>query len=202
MPASLGGHARFNVANGLATACGMLAAGFDIAAISACLASFVSNGKTNPLRLNEFDVRGVRVFVDYAHNPASYSAVGEMCRSMSPARVVAVLTAPGDRRDVDLRAIGSTCALAFDALVVYESSPRGRALGETARMILDGARVEDAAHHEHHCKLNVHEALRFGLSLCHEGDVLLFTCASSVLELVEALRATDPEAAQRIAAEV
>jgi hypothetical protein len=31
--------------------------------------------------------------------------------------------------------------------------------------------------------------------------VLIFTCASSVLELVEALRTSDPETAERIAAE-
>ena len=114
---------------------------------------------------------------------------------------VAVLTAPGDRRDVDLREIGQTCARAFHMLVVYESDGRGRPLGETARVFLDGAREEGAPKHEHHCKLNVHDALRFGLGLCHEGDVLIFTCSSSVLELVEAIRGTDPETAERIAAE-
>ncbi len=202
MPVSLGGHARFNIANALATAAGMLAAGFGIADIAGCLATFVSNGRNNPLRLNSFDVRGVRVIVDYAHNPAAYAALGEMGQSMGAQRVVAVLTAPGDRREADLREIGSTCARAFHALVVYESDGRGRPLGETARIILDGARAEDGAHHEHHCKLNAQEALRFGLAMCHEGDVLIFTCASSVFELVEALRSTDPESAARIAAEV
>ncbi|MDB5935335.1 MAG: cphA [Massilia sp.] len=202
MPVSLGGHAKFNIANALATAAGMLAADFDLAHITACLATFVSNGRNNPLRVNSFDVRGVRVIVDYAHNPAAYAALGQMGQSMGAQRVVAVLTAPGDRRDTDLRDIGRTCARSFHALVVYESDARGRPLGETARVILDGARAEDGGHHEHHCKLNSQEALRFGLSLCHEGDVLIFTCASSVFELVDALRTTDPESAARIAAEV
>lgn len=201
MPVSMGGHARFNIANALAAAAGLLGAGFDTAAITAGLATFVSNSRNNPLRSNRFNVRGVHVIVDYAHNRAAYAALGEMGRSMAASRIVAVLTAPGDRRDVDLHEIGKTCARAFDALVVYESDGRGRPLGETARVILEGARTEDAARHEHHCKLNVHDALRFGLSLCHEGDVLIFTCASTILELVEALRSTDPETADRIAAE-
>jgi cyanophycin synthetase len=87
-------------------------------------------------------------------------------------------------------------------LVVYESDGRGRPMGETARVILDGARDEDGVHHEHHCKLDIHEALRFGLTLCHEGDVLIFACASTPMELAEALRGTDPECAARIAAEI
>lgn len=202
MPVSMGGHAKFNIANALATAAGMLAAGFDIVDITVCLGTFESNGRKNPLRTNSFDVRGVHVIVDYAHNPAAYAALGEMGASMGARRVVAVLTAPGDRREADLREIGRTCARAFHALVVYESDGRGRPLGETARVILDGARDEHGVQHEHHCKLNVHEALRFGLTLCHEGDVLIFTCASSVMELVEALRTTDPAIATRIAAEV
>ncbi|MES2756670.1 MAG: cyanophycin synthetase [Pseudomonadota bacterium] len=202
MPVSLGGHAKFNIANALATAAGMLAAGFDIVDITVCLSTFVSNGRNNPLRANSFDVRGVKVIVDYAHNPAAYAALGEMGASMGANRVVAVLTAPGDRREADLREIGRTCARAFHALVVYESDGRGRPMGETARVILDGARDEAGAHHEHHCKLNIHEAVRFGLTLCHEGDVLIFACPSSPMELVEALRASDAETAARIAAEL
>jgi cyanophycin synthetase len=202
MPVSLGGHAKFNIANALAAAAGMLAVGFGLADITACLSTFVSNRRNNPLRANSFDVRGVRVIVDYAHNPAAYAALGEMGASMGASRVVAVLTAPGDRRQEDLRDIGRTCARAFHALVVYESDGRGRPPGETARVILDGARNENDGQHQHHCKLNMHEALRFGLTLCHEGDVLIFACPSSPMELAEALRRTDPESAARIAAEV
>ncbi|MDB5962042.1 MAG: cphA, partial [Massilia sp.] len=48
----------------------------------------------------------------------------------------------------------------------------------------------------------IHAALRKGLAQCAPGDVLIFTCASSVMELVEALRPCDPQTAERIAAEV
>jgi cyanophycin synthetase len=46
--------------------------------IAAGLSTFVSDSKTNPLRTNVFDVRGVTVIVDYAHNAAAYAALAEM----------------------------------------------------------------------------------------------------------------------------
>ena len=55
--------------------------------------------------------------------------------------MVGVVTAPGDRRDDDLFDIGRTCAAGFDELVVYESANRGRADGETAALMAQGARM-------------------------------------------------------------
>jgi cyanophycin synthetase len=47
----------------------------------------------------------------------------------------------------------------------------------------------------------VYAALRMGLSRCAPGDVLVFCCATSVADLIEALRPDDPVSAERIAAE-
>jgi cyanophycin synthetase len=202
MPSAMGGHARFNIANGLAVAAGMLAAGFDLQQIHACLTTFVSNSRNNPLRANRFDVHGVTVIVDYAHNPGAYAALGDMARSMAPHQTVAVVAAPGDRRDDDLREIGATCARMFDTVIAYESETRGRSYGATPELILDGARAARNDPARLRTEYQIHDALRSGLKQCAPGDVLIFTCASSVLELAEALRPTDPETAERIAAEV
>ena len=71
MPASMNGHARYNIANALAVVCATFACGFTAAQVVDGLASFVSDGRNNPLRSNVFDVNGVTVIVDYAHNCAS-----------------------------------------------------------------------------------------------------------------------------------
>jgi cyanophycin synthetase len=202
MPVALGGHARFNIANALAVASGMLATGFTVQDIGACLSTFVSDSRNNPLRANRFDVRGVTVIVDYAHNPGAYAALGEMARSMAPQRTVAVIAAPGDRRDEDLREVGATCARDFDMVIAYESETRGRPYGATPDLIVAGARSVRDDHAHLLAEYQIHAALRRGLAQCTPGDVLVFTCASSVLELVEALRTSDPETAERIAAEV
>ncbi|MGZ3182455.1 MAG: cyanophycin synthetase [Telluria sp.] len=201
MPVSLNGHARYNIANGLATAAGMFAAGFNATQIAAGLRSFVSDGRTNPLRSNVFDVKGVTVIVDYAHNCASYAALAETARNMTAGQLVGIVAAPGDRRDQDLCAIGRTCAAGFDELIVYETENRGRGEGEVAAHIMAGARNAMIGHDRLHCRLDVHEAIRFGLSLCAPGDVLVFGCGSSLSELIEAVRPTSPEIAERLTVE-
>ncbi|WP_312552680.1 cyanophycin synthetase, partial [Massilia sp.] len=141
MPVSLGGCARYNIANALAATAALAATGFGNAEIAAGLRGFVSDSKHNPLRSNVFDVDGVTVIVDYAHNCAAYAALAETARAMTPGRVVGVVAAPGDRRDADLVDTGRTCAAGFDELVVYETENRGRKAGEVAALLVQGARL-------------------------------------------------------------
>jgi cyanophycin synthetase len=201
MPVTLKGAARYNIANSLAAAAALVASGFENAEISDGLRSFVSDFKHNPLRTNVFDVEGVTVIVDYAHNSAAYAALAETARALSPGRLVGVVAAPGDRRDSDLVDIGATCASGFDELVVFETENRGRASGTVAARLVEGIRV--AKFEEDHLKveLNVHEAIRAGLARCEPGDVLVFGCGSDISELTEAIRPTSPEVAKRIETE-
>jgi cyanophycin synthetase len=201
MPASLGGCARYNIANALAATCALTASGFGDAEIVDGLRTFVSDSKHNPLRSNVFDIDGVTVIVDYAHNTAAYGALAETARAMTAGKLVGVVSAPGDRRDEDLIDIGSACAAGFDELVVYETENRGRADGETSALLIEGARRARFPQDQLRCELDVHEAIRAGLALCEKGDVLVFGCGSSLSELTEAIRPTAPEVAERIAAE-
>jgi cyanophycin synthetase len=201
MPISMGGRARYNIANGLAAAAALMAAGFSNLQIATGLSTFVSDGKTNPLRTNVFDVRGVTVIVDYAHNPAAYKALAEMARSLLPGQLVGIVTAPGDRRDEDLLEVGRVCSSRFDELVVYESSSRGRAYGGAVDLILQGAEDVVGKTDTLHRELDAGEAIRLGLSLCERGDVLVFACGSSLQVFVEAIREMDPESAEKIAAQ-
>jgi len=202
MPCALNGIARYNIANALAAAAGLMAAGFDQHQIADGLSTFVSDGKTNPLRANVFNVRGVTVIVDYAHNAAAYTALADMARAMLPGQLVGVVTAPGDRRAAELRDIGRTCGARFDELVVYEGEHRGRPAGATADVLMEGAREEAGLSDTLHRELDPAAAVRLGLALCSPGDVLVFACGTSLQVLVDAVRATDPEVADRIAAQI
>jgi len=202
MPVAFGGRARFNIANSLAAAAALMASGFSNLQIATGLSTFVSNGRTNPLRTNMFDIRGVTVIVDYAHNPAAYRAMAEMARALLPGQLVGIVTAPGDRRDEDLRDVGRVCGAGFDELVVYESQSRGRAVGEAVDLILEGASESAGISDTLHRVIEVGEAIRHGLSLCQPGDVLVFACGSSLQVFVDALRVNDPESADLVAAQV
>jgi len=202
MPSSLGGHARYNIANALASAAALLASGFALEQIAGSLRSFVSDSQTNPLRTNVFQLRdNITLIVDYAHNPAAYTALGSAARSLAGAsgKLIGVVTAPGDRRDADLQAIGAACAAHFDELLVYESAKRGRAAGATGALITGG--IADAASR---CTLwgqidAPRAALDQAIARCRPGDVLVFSCASSLADLVAAIGVSDPAGAQRIA---
>jgi cyanophycin synthetase len=202
MPVTLGGAARYNIANGLAAAAALAASGFGNAEIADGLRSFVSDFKHNPLRSNVFDVEGVTVIVDYAHNTAAYAALAETARAMTPGRLVGVVAAPGDRRDADLVDIGATCAAGFDELVVYETENRGRAAGTVAAKLLEGIRAAKFEEDHLQVELDVHKAIRAGLARCEKGDVLVFGCGSDISELLEAIRPTAPEVAKRIEMEM
>ncbi|MFN2361146.1 MAG: Mur ligase family protein [Marinobacter sp.] len=134
LPLTMLGHTRHNTANALAALAALSYLGYETAVIARSLRGFACNAQSNPLRGNLFEVDGVRLFVDYAHNAVAYRALCEMARSMckSSARLLGVVTSPGDRRREDLYETGQVCGEGFDELVVYEHHPRGRSVGATA----------------------------------------------------------------------
>jgi cyanophycin synthetase len=186
LPFTLGGRARHNVHNALAAAAALLALDESPTDVAVGLQTFQNSAQANPMRFNLFNVRGVQVVVDYAHNAAAYRALGESVRRIAEGgRVVAVVSAPGDRRDAELEDVGLACAEAFDELLFYElDEDRGRPPGHTLQPLLRGAR--------RHCAgrapdgvLAVREALSEGLKRCRPGDTLVFGCATDLQELFD-----------------
>ena len=205
IPATVGGLARYNIANSLAATAALYGAGFGTSHIGKALSSFVSDAATNPLRSNIFKVRDFHIVLDYAHNPAAYAALGTMARGMANGeagapvhgRVFGVVTSPGDRRDADLRRIGETCAVAFDMLFVYESAARGRPVGEAAAIIGEGVLAAGGPAHIETFSGPAH-AVQRAYRMCGAGDVLVFACGTAVSTLVGAVRAIDPDGAAAI----
>jgi cyanophycin synthetase len=181
LPFTLGGRARHNIANALAAVAALIALRQPAQAIAAALSSFNCASDTNPLRFNLFDIGPVRLVVDYAHNEAAYRALVETCRSLGGGRLVGVVSAPGDRRDAELRALGRLCASAFDDTIVYEiDEDRDRARGDTARVLCEGARESGGPFSE---IVDLREALREGLRRCRPGDTLVYACATELADL-------------------
>jgi cyanophycin synthetase len=88
--------------------------------------------------MNLLRVHGGTFIVDYAHNPAAIEALLQLVREMPATRRIGVLAAPGDRRDEDLRTIGRL-GRSLDVVIFkeHEKYRRGRAPGETARIMRD-----------------------------------------------------------------
>jgi UDP-N-acetylmuramyl tripeptide synthase len=138
IPIAMGGAARYNLSNALAAACLAYTLGFDTAAIARALATFHSDPKDNPGRLNEFAHNGARLFVDFAHKPHSIAAVTGALAALPAKRRLVMLAHAGDRSDDDIRGLArGACAFGPDLVMITELPGylRGRAPGDIPALL-------------------------------------------------------------------
>jgi cyanophycin synthetase len=143
IPVAFGGAARHNVANALA-AIGMASAiGIPAEAMATGLRRVGNSPEDNPGRANLFERDGVRVLLDYAHNPHGLTALLDIARTLPAERRLLVLGQAGDRDDEALRDF-ARAALPFqpDRVVVKELPEmlRGRQPGEVPAILEDELR--------------------------------------------------------------
>ncbi len=140
LPLSMGGVAAYNVANMAGAALGAVALGISAPTIAAVLARFGSKLTDNPGRMMRFDVQGVKVLVDYAHNPDGLRGFLEVATHLrgTAGRLGLLLGQAGNRQDADIEALVRVAAEFRPEFVVVkenEAQLRGRALGEISRII-------------------------------------------------------------------
>jgi cyanophycin synthetase len=138
VPVTLDGRANFMIANVLAASLATFTQGISVEHIRAGLSSFQMSARQTPGRMNLFDLGQFSVLIDYAHNPAGFTALGEFVQKW-PGERIGVIGAPGDRRDQDFVALGEIAAGFFDQVVIKEDDDRrGRAAGDVASLIQAG----------------------------------------------------------------
>ena len=138
VPLTLGGRAPFMIANALAACLGAFVRGVKIDRIQAALRSFKASAEQTPGRMNLFDLGRYHALVDYAHNPAGYSAVGSFVSAWNGPKI-GVIGGAGDRRDEDLVELGILSATFFDEVIIKEDDDlRDRPWGEAADLISQG----------------------------------------------------------------
>jgi cyanophycin synthetase len=125
-----------------------------------------------PGRTNFFEADGVKCLIDYGHNVPALKALEPLVAGLGQQRKIGVSTAPGNRRDEDLAALGAQLAKMCDILYVYETDARGRAEGETAALIREGA-TSAGSDCAVHVIMDEHEAVRRAIADAQPGDFLL-----------------------------
>jgi cyanophycin synthetase len=182
IPATLEGKALHNVANALAAAAICYARGVSVENIRQGLRTFATSFYLTPGRLNVFDEYAFRVIVDYAHNPAAIAALSDLVHRLRPnyRRTIAVIAAPGDRRDQDIREFGTIAAKAFDLLIIKEDNDRrGRPDGSIAQLLWEAAHEAGMPPDRMITVLDELEATRHALRLA-EPDDLVVICADEI----------------------
>jgi UDP-N-acetylmuramyl tripeptide synthase len=196
MPLSVEGSASYNIANLAAAALASVALGVTPAAIARVFARFGADPGDNHGRLMRFELDGVQLLIDYAHNPDGLRgllAVAEHVRA-GRGRLGLILGHAGNRQDADIEALAAVAAAARPQLVVVKENEghlRGREPGEIPRLlraVLLRAGFAEAAVPERASEL---EAVRCALEWSQPGDVLALPVHSAaaraaVLELLSA----------------
>ena len=200
IPATLEGHAVFNVQNALAAAAMAWGAGVSPEAIGEALGSFRSTFEQNPGRMNLHEDHGFRVILDYAHNPEALRALGRVVSAIKPAgqRSICMISIPGDRREADIRQMGEIGAEHFDVLVFRETPDnRGRGKGEVMRLLSEGARAAACVPGRIHEVHEESEAAELCLRLAEPGDLVVLTPTrvEAVWKIVQDFRPLRPTAA-------
>ena len=188
-PITLGGAAKYNVQNVMAAICVSVALGIPWAAITSGLMGFRPDARDNPGRCNEFEFNGARVFVDFAHNVHSISAISGTLASLTAKRRYLMQSHPGDRSDEDIRA-GTTAALMFrtDSMVAAElpNHLRGREPGDVPDLIAAAAKAGGLAQIDRAATPAI--GARMILDQLHPGDVALLLVLSDRDEVFEMLQ--------------
>ena len=174
IPLTLGGAARHNIANALGVAALCASLGIDHDTIARGLKA-VSPGN-NPGRGNLYDVSGVRVLVDFAHNPDAFRAIVELAASLDAKRRIIAFGEAGDRTDELIRDLATIAwELRPDRIITLEIEKyaRGRERGEIGLLLHErflelGAHKKQLRHHESEM-----EALADALAWARTGDLVI-----------------------------
>ncbi len=176
IPATLEGKALHNVQNAMFAAAMAYAMGVKLEDIRHGLRTFDSSFFQAPGRLNVYDQHPFRVLFDYGHNA---HAINELCQLANrldvKGRRLLVLSAPGDRRDEDIRAIAEVAARArFDHVICRrDDALRGRGEEEVPRM-LSAALVEYGVRPDQITVIiDEQQAIDAALRMAAPGDLLL-----------------------------
>ncbi|MDQ3673831.1 MAG: cyanophycin synthetase [Gemmatimonadota bacterium] len=186
VPLMLGGAARFQRDNILAAIATAYVQGMRYDDIRAGLLSFFPSPSLTPGRLNLMRVAKGRVMIDYAHNAAAIKGLMEFVQNLDAQRRIGVITAPGDRRDEDLRIVGRLSA-GLDYVIVREDTfRRGREPGEISDLIIHGLREGGLVESQYEIIYNENEAITRAIGRMQENDlvVVLADDVSASLELV------------------
>jgi cyanophycin synthetase len=127
------------------------------------------------------------VVVDFCHNAPAMKMLGDFVdrtadnlsatSELGKVSRIGVVATAGDRRDDDMRELGSIAADHFDVVVVREDvALRGRARGETAALVAEGVRQAQSSGAR--CKqlevvLDEIDAVRHAMARANAGDLVV-----------------------------
>jgi cyanophycin synthetase len=139
VPLTLDGRAECMIQNILPAILTAFIHEFPIEQIRDALDTFIPSPKITPGRMNIFRLPHFSVMVDYAHNPDGFRQLKKFIDSTSAPSKIGIIACPGDRRDEDIRVMGSHAASMFDEIIIrHDKDLRGRTRENITELLLQG----------------------------------------------------------------
>jgi cyanophycin synthetase len=197
MPLTVDASAVYNIANLAGAALAAIALGIPASAIASVFAQFGAKPSDNIGRMMRFDIGGVKVVLDYAHNSDGLRGllkVAEHLRS-GVGRLGLLLGHAGNRRDTEIEELARVAAEFHPDLVVVkenEAHLRGREQGEVPRIIRSTLLRAGMPESALPLRMTEVDAARCALDWARPGDVVALLVHSSaaraaVLSMLEQL---------------
>lgn len=191
LPVTFGGVARHNIANALTALALGAAVRLPQEAMVRGLRQVRSDVDDNPGRGNLFEINGVRILLDYAHNPHGIGALLGLAVNLPARRRLILLGQAGDRDDGAIRELAQAVwKLQPDRVIVKELPEmlRGRQPGEVPAILEDELRRLGAKDEQIGRAANELEAVRQALAWAKRGDLLLLLVHTQREEVLGLLR--------------
>ncbi len=187
IPLTLGGKARFMIANVLAATLASYLWGFKTEDISLSLQTFIPGAAQTPGRMNIFEFKKFKVMIDFAHNPAGYRGIEDYLSNVEAHKKIGIIAGVGDRRDEDIKECAKIAGRMFDHIIIrQEKHLRGRTEEEIINLILEGI-AESGRNITHEIITKEVEAIKHAISVAEEGTFItaLSDVVTNAIEIVQ-----------------
>jgi cyanophycin synthetase len=140
IPLTVEGKATHNITNCLPSVLATyLFRDITIEDVRSALLSFVPSPHLTPGRLNFFPFKNFTFLADFAHNPHGLKLLCDFVSKLDYPKKIGVISGTGDRRDEDIRELGSISAQYFDEIIIRcDKNLRGRTAEEIISLLQDG----------------------------------------------------------------
>lgn len=178
MPLTVGGAARYNIANIAAAALAAYAMGIGPDAIASVLSRFGASNADNPGRLQRWALGDVEVLLDYAHNPDGLRGLLHVAAGLRRGgRMALLLGHAGNRLEDDFRALAAVAVEAKPDRIWLKDIAgdylRGRASGDVAAILHDELHARGMPLDALPTCLDEAKAAREALAWARPGDLLV-----------------------------
>ena len=187
VPLTLGGKAKFMIANVLAATLASYLWGFKTEDISLSLQTFIPSAAQTPGRMNIFEFKKFKVLIDFAHNASGYRGVEEFLHSVDATKKIGIIAGVGDRRDEDIKECASIASRMFDHIIIrQEKHLRGRTEEDIIGLILEGIK-SSGKDVTYEIIPKETEAIRHAIDSAEEGSFItaLSDVVTNAIEIVQ-----------------